>query len=296
MKRENLEWRAIEGFEEQYEVSNYGDFHVLPYQFIDKANRRIKRKERYIWFEDLSECGGTEGNRYYSIHLSGLNKTYAHILAAKAFVPNPHNKPEVNHKDGKTKNNYCGCSKNNYKDSNLEWCTRAENIQHAVENDLYDHESILRKTACLKNREKVDYLKIKTPVVQLTKEGEYICEYESIMEASRKTNINHRTIQEVASGSKYRKTAGGYNWVYKKNYSQENDYRVCIKQGKANCKPVLQYSLDGELIAEYESSMDAQRKNIANKFNNKYIADCCKGRRKTHKGYIWRYKNDHFKR
>ena len=36
-KRDNLEWRPIKGFENQYEVSNYGDFHVLPYQFIDKA-------------------------------------------------------------------------------------------------------------------------------------------------------------------------------------------------------------------------------------------------------------------
>ena len=35
--RNNIEWKPITGFEDQYEVSNYGDFHILPYEFIDKA-------------------------------------------------------------------------------------------------------------------------------------------------------------------------------------------------------------------------------------------------------------------
>lgn len=51
-KRENLEWRPISGYEGQYEVSNYGDFHVLPYEFEDRANRHLKRKEKYFWSED----------------------------------------------------------------------------------------------------------------------------------------------------------------------------------------------------------------------------------------------------
>lgn len=42
--REHLEWKPITNYEEQYEVSNYGDFHILPYEFIDKANRHIKEK------------------------------------------------------------------------------------------------------------------------------------------------------------------------------------------------------------------------------------------------------------
>ncbi len=58
MEREHLEWRDIKGFEDQYQVSNYGDFHIKEYHFIDAANRRISRKERYIWSEELSEYGG----------------------------------------------------------------------------------------------------------------------------------------------------------------------------------------------------------------------------------------------
>ena len=51
-------------------------------------------------------------------------------------------------------------------------------------------------------------------------------------------------------------------------------------------KSVLQYDLEGNFIKEWKSTMDCGR----NGYNHGHIADCCRGERKTHKGFIWRYK------
>ena len=284
-ERENLEWRSITGYEDQYEVSNYGDFHILPYEFIDKANRHITRKERYIWSEDLSYYGGNENKKYLGIHLGGMKKSYAHRLAAIEFVPNPYNKPEVNHIDGKTNNNYCGCEKNNYKDSNLEWVTSIENMAHASKNNLINKESVLRKQQCKKNREKVNYDAFKKPVVQINPtDGSYINEFESVSEASRQLNIGNTAIQSVAKHDKYHKTAGGFVWIYKEEYDASADNRV--KRTKY-CKKVAKLNDNGEIISVYESIKQAAIEN--NYPIENYIGDVCNGRKEKYKGFKWKF-------
>lgn len=76
------------------------------------------------------------GNGYYNVKLflskdeSGKKQyktAYVHRLVATAFVPNPNNLPQVNHKDGNKQNNAA---------SNLEWCTALENTQHAITTNL----------------------------------------------------------------------------------------------------------------------------------------------------------------
>lgn len=51
-------------------------------------------------------------------------------------------------------------------------------------------------------------------------------------------------------------------------------------------KNVYQYNIDGILIKEWESAKQAE---VEGGFNHKNINQCCRGKKKTHKGYIWRY-------
>ena len=53
-------------------------------------------------------------------------------------------------------------------------------------------------------------------------------------------------------------------------------------------KPVLQFTLDGVLVKEWPSTKECGR----NGFNQSAVSACCRGKLKTYKGYIWKYKNE----
>lgn len=93
------EWRIVEDAP-QYEVSNLGRV------------RHIKRKK----IRKPQDCGGYQIIGYKEN--GKLKNFYVHIAVAKAFVPNPDNKPEVSHLDE---------SRDNNRASNLTWATPKEN-------------------------------------------------------------------------------------------------------------------------------------------------------------------------
>lgn len=211
-----------------------------------------------------------------------------HRLVAQIFLPNPRRKEQVNHIDGNPVNNYCGSMKNDYLDSNLEWETRVENMRHASLMGLLNTKSPKRKAQCKKNREKVDYTKIKKPVYQIDTAGKIIAEYPSIVAASQENKIPASNIGEVARKEKYRMTAGGYVWVFVDEHDKHNDYAVKKDQQKSTRKQVLQYTQAGTLVREYASIKEACRYN--NWSRGDYIGMCCNGKKKHYKGYVWAFK------
>ena len=80
---------------------------------------------------------------------------------------------------------------------------------------------------------------------------------------------------------------GENNSMYGKHHSEESKNR--IRENSPLKKPILQFSKYGEFIAEYNSVMEAERHTGC---HNQSICYCCKGKRKTCGGYIWKYKED----
>ena len=102
------EWKDVAGYEGMYQVSNLGRF------FGVRTNRILKS---YLH---------RNGYMYQSLSKNGRVKHYlVHRLVALAFIPNPTNLPEINHKDLNKKNNSV---------ENLEWCSHRMNMEHSLIN------------------------------------------------------------------------------------------------------------------------------------------------------------------
>jgi hypothetical protein len=112
-------WKAIKGFEGQYEVSNTGLIKSL-----ERQVRNTQSSFRTVKEKVLTQFPSTTVDYLYiPLSQNRVSKKYTvHRIVAEAFCNNPENKPHVNHLDGNKLNN------NAY---NLEWVTISENHQHA---------------------------------------------------------------------------------------------------------------------------------------------------------------------
>jgi hypothetical protein len=176
----------IKGFSGEYGIDFFGE--VYSYQKKSKNNLKGKVLKKYI-----NNFGYCTVGLYKN---SKVKRLTIHRLVAETFIPNPENKPQVNHIDGNKLNNHV---------DNLEWATAKENIQHAWNSGLSKRISekqkkqtlIAVKSAIEKNKKPV--ICLQTGVV-----------YKSIKDACEETGI--KNICKVCKG--LRRTAGGYNWSY----------------------------------------------------------------------------------
>lgn len=167
-------WKDVVGYEWLYKVSNFGNIKRLritdAYLYAGKIHVRRLKKELML------KQSNHRGYRVVGITKNGIKKSKrVHILVAMAFIKNPKNKPEVNHKDGIRHHNY---------PKNLTWATRLENARHA---------STILKSGCgdkngnakLNNDDVKEIRRSKIPQIKL----------------ARKFNVTPRTINEI---KKYR--------------------------------------------------------------------------------------------
>lgn len=145
-------WKDIEGYEGLYQVSNTGKVKSLVR--YDPENPSGTRSKERILLMDISTHTHTQ---YGRVTLCKYGKPYrylVHRLVAKAFIPNPDNKPCINHLDNNGLNNCV---------DNLEWCTLQENMAwsstqgrqdeaRAIGCDAASEKAQQRATAKWKNR------------------------------------------------------------------------------------------------------------------------------------------------
>lgn len=217
------EWRDIEGYEGLYQVSDLGRV------------RSLRHKTTMI----LRQTAKSRGYKYVQLQVNGVYWTIGvHRLVAVAFIPNPENKPQVDHIDGNPSNNSI---------TNLRWATQTENMNNPV----------------TQTRIREATLGAKNPFY-----------------GKSHTENTKQILSKLVS-----KRTGAKNPFYGRKHSDEARRKMSEYRKTTGIK-VSQYAKDGTHIKDWQSASVAGRDlNI----NPSSISGCCKGKRKTIGGYIWRY-------
>lgn len=223
----------LDGKETNYSISDDGEVR--------------KDATNYILKQSLQQ-----GYKFVTLLINGKQKRMrVHRLVAETFIPNPENKPYVNHIDGKRDNNNL---------SNLEWVTPSENTRHAVETGLMK-----------KGRARA--------VIQYNLDGEQMLVFNSITEAARETGCLQSKITLCCQ--RQRETTNDYQWRYADDIQ---DVRP-IKKKFIGGKKVAQCDEEGNILNIYDSFREAAR---AVDGTSSAISRVCSGTNIRHKGYKWK--------
>ena len=179
-------WKDIVGYENEYQINQFGEIRTL------KDSPKLKKYD--VLKPQISKRNGYV---YQMLYKKGKEKLLrVHRLVAMAFLPNPNNLPQVNHKDGNKQNNSV---------DNLEWCEQSDNMKHAYKNGLQIPSENQRKAIINTN-------KLKQKKVCQIKDGEVINTFSGISEASRQTKTSISCISRCCNLK--RKSTNGYEWRF----------------------------------------------------------------------------------
>lgn len=181
-------WRNIKDYEGLYQVSNHGRVKSLKYG-KEKILKAGKNKKGYL---------------YVVLCKYGVKKTFrVHRLVAEAFIPNPENKPCIDH---------INTDRTDNRADNLRWCTQKDNcnneasLRHYSEAKKGDNNPLYGKFGAEHNCSK--------PIIGVNKKTGEEVRFPCAREAERLLGIDNSNICSCLKGKL--KSAGGYIWRYEK--------------------------------------------------------------------------------
>lgn len=174
-------WKDVVGYEQFYQVSNKG---------------RVRRKRDNFVYKPRTFTNGYKNVLLYKDgkwHKTGGKSELVHRMVAMAFIPNPNNYPQVNHKDEDKENNCV---------ENLEWCTSKYNNNYGT-----------AKARMIAKQSR--------PVVQANLDGSFVKLWPSAKYAQRNSNHLQCCISKCANHDKGSETHHGYLWIYREEYEEK---------------------------------------------------------------------------
>ncbi len=182
-------WKDIEGYEGYYQISSRG--RVLALERNVSERQRRKEKLRAI---TVLKTGYARVILYKEF---GYKIEQVHRLVANAFIPNPENKPQVNH---------INSIRNDNRVENLSWVTSSENRIHGIKFGN------VKTMAYWTGKKGKDHPLSKT-IIQMTMDLEYVNEFIGTENAEIMTGIGRTNIARCCR--EISRSAGGYKWKYK---------------------------------------------------------------------------------
>lgn len=190
-------WRDIKDYEGKYQISNFG--RVKSLSFNKTGEKKLLKPH-------------DNGKGYLTVCLWKNNKyehKYIHRLVAETFIPNPDNKPCIDH---------INTIRNDNRVENLRWATYIENLTNPItrEKNSNTHKEIYQgsNNPNYGNTGKSNPLSI--PILQIDLFGNIINIWYGAAEAERKGNFCASTITKCCKGKKH--THKGYIWIYLDDY------------------------------------------------------------------------------
>jgi hypothetical protein len=232
---------------EQNEIQMEGFRHLVACSNGIIFNKQTKKQ--------VGTCYNGRYIRVQSSKINGVNiQKRAHQLIAHTFIPNPENKPFINHIDGITTNNSV---------ENLEWVTHKENMIHARQTGLFNETTTEAMAS-----------KMRLAIHLLELDGTILKTFESSGKLGEYLNCQGITVREICRNFKFKKhdryTINVYGCCYTTDYylvknpvvdevfpelkeRNDIDYELIRPYIAAKTKPIFQIDIDGSLIKKWDN-------------------------------------------